>query len=43
MSDVALQTINATRFKLNQESDNTWISRMKCEPSTGYSKPLPTN
>lgn len=43
MSDVALQTINTTRFKLNQESDNTWISRMKCEPSTSYSKPLPTN
>lgn len=43
MSDVALQTIDTTHFKLNQESDNTWISRMKCEPSTSYSKLLPTN
>lgn len=28
-------------LQVNQESDNIWISRMKCEPSTSYSKLYP--
>lgn len=40
MPDVTLQIIDTTHFKLNQESDNIWISRMKCELATVNFYPL---